>query len=142
MEKINRETMESDIFLKEMGQKIRTARNSKWIPINEMSVLTKIDLSNLSFLERGMRNCHIFSLKSIADVLRMDAKEFLSLIMPEKKNPKEASHIFHGIMKASVTRKKYNAEPCALNVACLVTLCPSRKRWVNLIVQFKCPNDH
>lgn len=69
--------MENDIFLKEMGNKIRTARKAKKIPINEMAVLTKIDMSNLSFLERGMRNCHLLSLKSIADVLSMDLKEFL-----------------------------------------------------------------
>lgn len=42
-----------------------------------MAVLTKIDMSNLSFLERGMRNCHILSLKSIADVLEMDVKDLL-----------------------------------------------------------------
>jgi hypothetical protein len=42
-----------------------------------MATLTKIDMSNLSFLERGMRNCHVISLKSIADVLGMDVKEFL-----------------------------------------------------------------
>ncbi|MDR3695636.1 helix-turn-helix transcriptional regulator [Mucilaginibacter sp.] len=69
--------MSNDIYLKEMGQKIRVARKSKKIPINEMAVLTKIDMANLSFLERGMRNCHILSLKSIADVLEMDVKEFL-----------------------------------------------------------------
>ena len=69
--------MSNDIYLKEMGQKIRIARKAKKIPINEMAVLTKIDMANLSFLERGMRNCHILSLKSIADVLGMDVKEFL-----------------------------------------------------------------
>jgi transcriptional regulator with XRE-family HTH domain len=60
-----------------MGQKIRNARKLKKIPLNGMAVLTKIDMSNLSFLERGQRNCHILSLKSIADVLDMDVKEFL-----------------------------------------------------------------
>jgi transcriptional regulator with XRE-family HTH domain len=69
--------MSNDTYLKEMGQKIRVARKAKKIPINEMAVLTKIDMANLSFLERGMRNCHILSLKSIADVLGMDVKEFL-----------------------------------------------------------------
>jgi transcriptional regulator with XRE-family HTH domain len=67
--------MSNDIFLTEMGEKIRTARKAKKIPINVMAELTKIDMSNLSFLERGMRNCHVLSLKSIADVL--DIKEFL-----------------------------------------------------------------
>ncbi|MGI4805303.1 MAG: helix-turn-helix domain-containing protein [Janthinobacterium lividum] len=69
--------MENEIFLKEMGSKIRTARKAKKIPIDKMAVLTKIDMSNLSFLERGMRNCHLLSLKSIADVLGVDVKEFL-----------------------------------------------------------------
>jgi transcriptional regulator with XRE-family HTH domain len=69
--------MSNDTFLIEIGQKIRTARKAKKIPINEMATLAKIDMANLSFLERGTRNCHILSLKSIADVLEMDVKEFL-----------------------------------------------------------------
>lgn len=69
--------MDNDKFLLEMGQKIRAARKAKKIPIDQMANLSKIDMANLSFLERGMRNCHILSLKSIADVLEMDVKEFL-----------------------------------------------------------------
>ena len=69
--------MSNDTFLQEIGQKIRTARKAKKIAINDMAELTKIDMSNLSFLERGRRNFHILSLKSIADVLEMDIKEFL-----------------------------------------------------------------
>ncbi|WP_179415375.1 helix-turn-helix domain-containing protein [Mucilaginibacter sp. E4BP6] len=69
--------MDNQKFLKEMGQKIRTSRKAKKIPINQMAVLAKIDMSNLSFLERGEKNCHILSIKSIADVLEMDVKDFL-----------------------------------------------------------------
>lgn len=69
--------MQNDIFLKEMGQKIRIARKAKKMPINVLADLSKIDMSNLSFLERGERNCHILSLKSIADVLEVDVKDFL-----------------------------------------------------------------
>lgn len=69
--------MSNEAYLIEMGQKIRTARKAKKIPIDRMAALTKIDMSNLSFLERGMRNCHLLSLKSIADVLGMDVKDFL-----------------------------------------------------------------
>jgi transcriptional regulator with XRE-family HTH domain len=69
--------MENNQYLLEMGQKIRTARKAKKIPIDQMAKLSKIDMSNLSFLERGERNCHILSLKSIADVLGMDVKDFL-----------------------------------------------------------------
>lgn len=64
-------------FLTGIGEKIRAARKAKKIPINEMAERAKIDMSNLSFLERGQKNCHILSLKSIADVLEMDVKEFL-----------------------------------------------------------------
>jgi len=69
--------MENDKFLIEMGQKIRAARKAKKIPIDQMAKLCKIDMSNLSFLERGERNCHILSLKSIADVLEIEVKELL-----------------------------------------------------------------
>ena len=69
--------MDNKDFLKEMGHKIRIARKAKKIPINEMAKLAKIDMSNLSFLERGEKNCHILSIKSIADVLGMDVKDFL-----------------------------------------------------------------
>ncbi len=69
--------MNNDLFLSEMGRKIREARKKKKIPITEMAIRSKIDLFNLSFLERGMRNCHVLSLKSIADVLEMDVKDFL-----------------------------------------------------------------
>jgi transcriptional regulator with XRE-family HTH domain len=59
------------------GLPFNQSTNQTNYPINEMAELTKIDMSNLSFLERGMRNCHILSLKSIADALGMDVKDFL-----------------------------------------------------------------
>jgi len=60
-----------------MGAKIRSARKSKKMAINVLAERSKIDLSNLSFSERGERNCHILSLKSIAEVLEVDVKDFL-----------------------------------------------------------------
>lgn len=69
--------MENNPFLIEMGQKVSAARKAKKMPINILADLSKIDLSNLSFLERGQRNCHILSLKIIADVLEVDVKDFL-----------------------------------------------------------------
>lgn len=69
--------MSNDTFLLEMGAKIRQARKAKKMPINVLAERSKIDMSNLSFLERGRKNCHILSLKSIADVLEMDVKDFL-----------------------------------------------------------------
>ncbi len=69
--------MDNDKFLIEMGNKIRAARKEKKMTLDEMSVSTNIARDNLSILERGKRNCHILSLKSIADVLQMDVKDFL-----------------------------------------------------------------
>lgn len=69
--------MGNDEFLKAMGGKIRAARKAKKIPLEKMAVLTGIDMSNLSFLERGQRNCHILSLKAIAEVLEKNIIELI-----------------------------------------------------------------
>jgi len=69
--------MRNDIFLIEMGKKIRERRKAQKISLQKLSEVTGIDLSNLSFLERGQRNCHILSLKSIADCLNLNIKELL-----------------------------------------------------------------
>jgi len=39
--------------------------------------VTGVNMSNLSFLENGQRNAHILTLKSIADVLGKDVKDFI-----------------------------------------------------------------
>lgn len=64
-------------FLKEMGSKIKAARIAKGISYPKMSKLCKIDMSNLWFVEQGRRNCHILSLKAIAEVLEKDVKDFI-----------------------------------------------------------------
>ena len=42
-----------------------------------LAKLAKTDMSNLWFLEKGERNAHILTFKSIADVLNMDVKDFI-----------------------------------------------------------------
>jgi transcriptional regulator with XRE-family HTH domain len=69
--------MRNDIYLIELGNKIRVARKSKKMSLMRMSALTGIDFSNLSQLERGRKNSRILSLKSIADVLKVDVKDFI-----------------------------------------------------------------
>lgn len=69
--------MRNDIYLKEMGKKIKAARKAKRISLEKMGILTGIDMSNLWFLEEGERNAHILTLKSIADVLEKDVKDFI-----------------------------------------------------------------
>lgn len=65
------------IFLKEMGRKIKEARKAKKLSYPKLSKLTGIDMSNLWFIEQGRRNVHLLTLKSIADKLEVDVKEFL-----------------------------------------------------------------
>ena len=69
--------MRNDIYLKQMGSRIRAIRKAKKITLDQMSELSGIDVSNISILENGRRNAHILTLKVIADVLKVDAREFL-----------------------------------------------------------------
>ena len=69
--------MENGNYLKEMGSKIKAARKINKLSLPKLSKLCKTDMSNLWFIERGQRNVHILTLKSIADVFKMDIKEFL-----------------------------------------------------------------
>ena len=67
----------NNTYLKEMGDKIKAARIANKLSLPKMSALCKTDMSNLWFLEKGERNAHILTLKSIADVLDMDVKDFI-----------------------------------------------------------------
>ena len=69
--------MRNNIFLKEIGRKIKAARKAKKISLGKMAELAGTDMSNLWFLENGQRNAHILTLKSIADVLNIDNKRLL-----------------------------------------------------------------
>ena len=69
--------MNNGQFLKEMGGKVKAARKAQKISLPKMSKLCKTDMSNLWFLEKGLRNTHLLTLKSIADVLKLDIKDLL-----------------------------------------------------------------
>jgi transcriptional regulator with XRE-family HTH domain len=69
--------MRNDLFLKGMGAKIKKARKAKKLSLEKMGELTGVDMSNLWFIENGQRNAHILTLKSIADVLKIDVKELM-----------------------------------------------------------------
>lgn len=69
--------MSNGQFLKEMGAKVKKARKAKGITLQQMSNLTGIDLSNLWFVENGTRNPHILTLKSIADILKIDVRDLI-----------------------------------------------------------------
>lgn len=69
--------MTNQEFLIGVGSKIRAVRKEKGITLQQLSEATDIARDNLSIVERGKRNPHILSLKSIADVLGCDVKDFL-----------------------------------------------------------------
>ena len=69
--------MSNDVFLKEIGRKVKAARLANKLSLPKLSAASGINVSNLWFLENGQRNMHILTLKSIADVLKMDVKDFI-----------------------------------------------------------------
>lgn len=69
--------MRNDIYLKEMGSKIRAARKAKKMSMDSLGEKIKMNISNISFIERGKTNPHLLTLKSIADVLSVDVKDFI-----------------------------------------------------------------
>jgi len=69
--------MTNGLFLKEIGKKIRATRRAKGISMRKMVTLCPIHKSSLSEIENGMRDCHILTLKMIAEVLKVEVKDFL-----------------------------------------------------------------
>ncbi len=63
-------------------------------------------------------------------------------LIGKEKSQQEASNIFHSIMKAFVTPKKFDAETCPKCDLLADFVPPMAKDGKNLIVQFKCPNGH
>lgn len=69
--------MRNDIYLKELGKRIKQVRKAKRITLDQFSKISGLDVSNISILESGKRNPHLLTLKSIADVLKIDLASLL-----------------------------------------------------------------
>lgn len=69
--------MRNDIFLKEMGRRIREIRKPKKISLRQLSALIDIDRVTLMRIENGRNSSRILTLKSIADALNVDVKDFI-----------------------------------------------------------------
>lgn len=69
--------MDNGNYLKEVGQRVRAAREKRNISQTAFSELCKLGRNNISFIENGKRNPRLLTLKHFADVLNMDVKEFL-----------------------------------------------------------------
>jgi transcriptional regulator with XRE-family HTH domain len=64
-------------YLTEMGKKIRIARRIKKLTLHKVAAQCNVDIHTICYIERGKTNPHILILKSIADVLKVDLKDFL-----------------------------------------------------------------
>jgi transcriptional regulator with XRE-family HTH domain len=64
-------------YLIQMGNKIRKARNTKGLYLRDLSAIVNIHISNLCPIEQGRVSCKILTLKTIADALDVDVKDFL-----------------------------------------------------------------
>lgn len=64
-------------YLNEMGKKLKAARLKNKFSLPKLSKACGIHLTSLWFIENGRSNVHILTLKSIADVYKMDVKDFL-----------------------------------------------------------------
>jgi transcriptional regulator with XRE-family HTH domain len=64
-------------FLKQMGSKVKAARLANKMSLPQLSNATGLGVPAIWFLEQGRRNAHILTLKSIADVLKMEVKDFI-----------------------------------------------------------------
>lgn len=67
--------MRHDLFLIEMGKRIRTIRKAKNMTLETMKDITGIARDNLSRIEAGKKNSYILSLKKIAECLEVNVKE-------------------------------------------------------------------
>ncbi len=68
--------MRNDIFLKEMGKRIKVIRNEKKVTLRELGKLCSLDYSSICRIEVGQKDSHILTLKNIADKLNVDVKDF------------------------------------------------------------------
>ena len=69
--------MKEEKYLKEMGVKLKAARKKHKLSLPKLSKLCGIHLTSLWFIENGKSNVHLLTLKKIADVYKMDVKDFL-----------------------------------------------------------------
>jgi transcriptional regulator with XRE-family HTH domain len=70
--------MNNEEFLKSMGSRIRAARNAKGMSLRQLAPLCGVQHTHIMRIERGLKQSRITTLKSIADVLEVDVKDFFT----------------------------------------------------------------
>lgn len=71
--------MEDNLFLKEMGARIREIRLKRGMTLTELSQITKIDRCNLTHVELRGKNCYLLTIKAIAKALDIDIRELFDV---------------------------------------------------------------
>lgn len=69
--------MSNGEYLKEMGRKIKSAREAKGLYLRDLGKLCNIHYGAICEIEKGKRDSHILTLKNIADKLEVDLKDFI-----------------------------------------------------------------
>ena len=64
-------------YLKEVGNKVKEFRQSKGIGIRKLGDMCNLDYANLSRFENGQIDMKLLTLKTIADALKVDVKDFI-----------------------------------------------------------------
>ena len=69
--------MRDDIYLKEMGKRMRAIRKSQNLSLQTLAARCNMFYSVICQIENGNKNSHILILKTIADALNVDVKDFI-----------------------------------------------------------------
>jgi len=68
--------MSNGEYLKEMGRKIKSAREAKGLYLRDLGKLCNMHYGAICEIEKGKRDSHILTLKNLADKLEVDIKDF------------------------------------------------------------------
>lgn len=69
--------MNNGEYLKTMGAKIKALREAKGLYLRDLGKMCNLHYGAICEIETGKRNCHILTLKIIADKLNVDVKDFI-----------------------------------------------------------------
>jgi transcriptional regulator with XRE-family HTH domain len=64
-------------YLKEVGARIKSARNAKGLYLRDLGAICKLDYRNICQIENGKQDVLLSTLKRLAHALDKDVKDFL-----------------------------------------------------------------
>lgn len=64
-------------YFKEVGGRIKSARNAKGLYLRDLGAICKLDYRNICQIENGKQDIKLSTLKILADALDKDVKDFL-----------------------------------------------------------------